>query len=304
MTNVSHVAARVQSNAGLFLHGQTEFVDGNGRMKKRRVEIARGKEQNEGYVRGHRLCGRPLRESDGQASGDTVGGVDGYQRCLGFLGESGVVVGRPDEAAETAEEWVACRLRVRGFEASSEVRWNGVAIRHIYRDSIVCAKLMKLESALVHNLSRFRWQLFGTLTLRSDRIPRSVLFGMVMILFRRVACWYRVRPNRLGFVIRFERGEVGGRLHLHFVLCGLPRDVNVDRCAWSIERTWENLGGGMARVRVFTPSDSAVEYLLKSLHLEPMNAYESGKFAKVIVEDVIVSKSIQLGTVVADVPSV
>ena len=70
-------------------------------------------------------------------------------------------------------------------------------------------------------------------------------------LARKVAKWHGVHFHRLLWALRQEPGEIGGRLHFHALIGGLPSyAVSVPTC-FSIMAAWERLGGGLARCREF-----------------------------------------------------
>ena len=112
---------------------------------------------------------------------------------------------------------------------------------------------------------------------------------VVIALVRRPCRWFKV-PSRIACgPWRQEAGEIGGRLHSLFA--GIPPEaVQVATCM-SIKAQWERIGGGMARVREFDPSQSGLEYILKCLCVSSgANLYEVGKFSH-SADEVMLSKS-------------
>jgi hypothetical protein len=80
------------------------------------------------------------------------------------------------------------------------------------------------------------------------------------------------------WALRQEAGEIGGRLHFHFLFAGIPPEAVQGATCMSIKAQWERIGGGMARVREFDPSQSGLEYILKCLCVSGgANLYEVGK---------------------------
>lgn len=139
-----------------------------------------------------------------------------------------------------------------------------------------------------------QWQFFATLTFRALEPSRPAKARMMFAWLREVANGHpsmsheqgprlAVKWHRLGWLARGELGEVGGRHHFHILICGLPaRRVNPSECFWQMN-LWETLGGGMARVRMFSARSTGVEYVLKGLEDAPSsrdgaNAYELSKF--------------------------
>jgi hypothetical protein len=162
-----------------------------------------------------------------------------------------------------------------------------------------------MERATVYTLARFRWDYFGTLTFRSARVPLSIQVYRFLRVVRALGGMSSVKFKNLRWALRLELGEIGGRPHFHFLLGGFPSFiVDTMTCAY-MRGYWEGLGGGMARVRLYSSDafDSGVEYLLKSLGCSSqggMNQYELRKFGRGSVfhssgDDLIVSDNVWRG---------
>lgn len=137
-----------------------------------------------------------------------------------------------------------------------------------------------MESPDIYILTQVRWQLFGTLTFKSERLPERVRLSMYFALMRRVASEFGVYFPRLPWCLRQERGEQFGRRHFHFLLTGLPKQAVTITTCFYIMAQWERMGGGMARVRVFDPRLNGVGYITECLGYAPDagDVYESAKF--------------------------
>lgn len=131
-------------------------------------------------------------------------------------------------------------------------------------------------------LGEASWQAFGSCTFAKARNSRKAL-GLFMRMVRRADGLWGRGPGAY-WVLRFEKGEVAGREHFHFLVGGFPSrqrggswmDFFTDSgCLWMVHE-WTCLrSGGWARVRPYAElCDSAVEYLLKARE----NEYERGKF--------------------------
>jgi hypothetical protein len=125
-----------------------------------------------------------------------------------------------------------------------------------------------------------RWQLFGSFTFKSERLTDRVRDGMWRGFVREVENVARVPERYLLWCCRQERGEVGKRLHFHSLIGGLPSGRIHKGTCFQVMRIWERLGGGWARVRVFSSDtespDQALGYSLKGLKGDDF--YESDKF--------------------------
>src|SRR5207249_2658091 len=101
--------------------------------------------------------------------------------------------------------------------------------------------------------------------------------------------WARaVRPgvaeplDQLAFVIRWERGEIGGLPHCHILISRFPeRSINPSNC-FAMKNTWKH---GIAQVRLYDPYVPAdvSRYLSKgrfssAAGCEGANTYELRKF--------------------------
>lgn len=135
-------------------------------------------------------------------------------------------------------------------------------------------------------LELVEWQLFCSPTFRpeprnKDDIPSERLrLSMIFAWLRMIARAGDARFNRMLWVIRQERGEARGRLHLHALIAGLPPEKpHSKRFRFQVKNSWETVGGGNNRVRTFQAAMSGESYLLKEdAWTLGANAYESKKF--------------------------
>jgi hypothetical protein len=162
-------------------------------------------------------------------------------------------------------------------------------------------------------LDRIAWQYFGSLTFVQANLPTSVRRTMVFALFRKLAKPLRVYFPDLLWVLRLEEGEITRRRHFHLLIGGLPQWSVKRRSCFALMRTWEGLGGGMARMRIYDPRLAGESYLKKGLGflstkdstdgvvtsmpaahktLEGANAYELGKFGSEEVLELTCSRSV------------
>lgn len=137
-----------------------------------------------------------------------------------------------------------------------------------------------MESPDIHKLRLIDWQFFGTLTFKSERLPERVRLSLYFTLMREVAKQFRVYFPSLLWCLRMELGEMTARRHFHYLLAGLPRQaITISTCFFQMA-TWEQVGGGMARVSRFDPRLNGAGYLLKCLGetADAGDSYESAKF--------------------------
>ena len=137
-----------------------------------------------------------------------------------------------------------------------------------------------MESPDIHKLRLIDWQFFGTLTFKSERLPERVRLSAYFALMRKVAKQFRVFFPNLLWCLRLEKGEATGRVHFHYLLAGLPRQVVTTTTCFLQMSIWEQVGGGMARVHLFDPRLNGAGYLLKDLgnSADAGDLYESAKF--------------------------
>jgi hypothetical protein len=139
-----------------------------------------------------------------------------------------------------------------------------------------------MEVPEVHVLNRVGWQFFGTLTFKSERLPERVRLGLYFALLRESKTVLGTKFAYLLWCLRQERGEMGGRRHFHFLLAGTQeRTVIPTSCFW-LQAKWEQLGGGMARIRVFDTRLNAGSYMLSRSGFDEnigADVYESAKFS-------------------------
>jgi hypothetical protein len=132
-------------------------------------------------------------------------------------------------------------------------------------------------------INKIAWQLFATLTFKSERLPERVRLSLFFALLREFCAQFQLKFPYLLWCLRQEPGETFGRRHFHFLLAGAREAlVNQATCFWLMNK-WEKLGGGMTRIYVFDPRLNAGSYILQrngfSSAVDLGDAYESAKFA-------------------------
>jgi hypothetical protein len=104
----------------------------------------------------------------------------------------------------------------------------------------------------IYALSLIEWQLFLSLTFRSENLADAVRIKMFFALMREQADNFGVHFKQTIWCLRTEAGEITGRLHLHALIAGLPPHALTTATCFSFMRIWERLNGGMARVSLST----------------------------------------------------
>ncbi len=135
-----------------------------------------------------------------------------------------------------------------------------------------------MESADIYVLARLRWQFFGSLPFRTERLPERIRMSMCFALVRKVVKDFRLYFPNLPWCLRLERGEIGGRIHNHFLLGGCPKthpaprrvrdDADLGETAW-----WTSLNQSFRSTRL-----SGVDYVAECLGYDGADSYESAKF--------------------------
>ena len=146
----------------------------------------------------------------------------------------------------------------------------------------------------IYALSLVEWQFFASLTFKSEKLTDAVRIKMFFALMRRQADHFGVYFPRTIWCLRTERGEATGRLHQHALIAGFPQHARTTPTCFAFMKLWEQLGGGMARVTLYSPRLDGVGYVLKGCEEEYKRAggdfYETRKFGGRC--DVMLSKSI------------
>ena len=146
----------------------------------------------------------------------------------------------------------------------------------------------------IYVLSLIDWQLFASFTFKSENLADAVRIKMFFAMMRKQAANFGVHFQDTIWCLRREAGEATGRLHLHALIAGLPPNALTLATCFSFMRIWEGLGGGMARVTLYSPLLDGVGYVLKGCEAEYQRAggdfYEAKKFGGNC--DVMLSESI------------
>jgi len=137
-----------------------------------------------------------------------------------------------------------------------------------------------METPEAFHLERIGWQLFGTLTFKSERLPERVRLAMWFALARQTGKRLAVKFPRLLWCLRQEEGEIGGRRHFHCLLAGLPTAQLCPSLNFELMALWQSLGGGWARVMRYRDDLDGVGYVLKGLGYASQSEqnYEMRKF--------------------------
>ena len=143
------------------------------------------------------------------------------------------------------------------------------------------------ESATEWLLKLIVWEFFCTFTWSSRE--RSCARKRRTHVTRWLRYWARtVRPGvadplgQLAFVIRWERGEIGGLPHCHILISRFPeRSINPSTC-FAMKNTWKH---GISQIRLYDPyaPGDVSKYLSKgrfssAADCEGANTYELRKF--------------------------
>jgi len=146
----------------------------------------------------------------------------------------------------------------------------------------------------IYALSLIEWQLFASLTFKSEKLTEAVRIKMFFALMRRQADNFRVHFPKTIWCLRTEHGEATARIHHHALIAGFPKHAMTTATCFSFMKIWEQLGGGMARVSLYSPLLDGVSYVLKGCEAEYARVggdyYETRKFGGHC--DVMLSKSI------------
>lgn len=146
----------------------------------------------------------------------------------------------------------------------------------------------------IFTLSQIEWQLFASLTFKSEKLTDAIRLKMFFALMRTQAKNFGVHFFKTIWCLRREAGESTARIHYHALIAGFPKHAMKTATCFSFIKIWEGLGGGMARVTLYSPSLDGVGYVLKVGEAEHARAggdyYEARKFGGNC--DVMLSKSV------------
>jgi len=118
-------------------------------------------------------------------------------------------------------------------------------------------------SAYLPALVKVPWQFFGHLTFKRESESEARRLARFTAVFRAVIRRRHAYFPNLLWCLRQEYGDLGKRVHFHFLLAGLPpRAISAVACR-QFETMWKRKGGGTAVVEVFDPALGGVAYALK-----------------------------------------
>jgi hypothetical protein len=108
-----------------------------------------------------------------------------------------------------------------------------------------------------------RWQFFGHLTFKREAESEARRVARFGAMLRPVAYRWHAHFPRLLWCLRQEHGDLGGLVHFHFLLAGLPPRAVTPRTCRDLESLWTRKGGGNAVVTMYDPALRGVAYALK-----------------------------------------
>lgn len=114
-----------------------------------------------------------------------------------------------------------------------------------------------------HALEKVRWQFFGHLTFKRESESEARRVARFAAMLRAIAYRWHAHFPRLLWCLRQEYGDLGGRVHFHFLLAGLPPRAVMPRTCRELEGLWTRKGGGKAVVTLYDPALRGVAYMLK-----------------------------------------
>jgi hypothetical protein len=127
-----------------------------------------------------------------------------------------------------------------------------------------------METADAYILSKIRWQIFGGLSFKTPNCPEDRRLARFFALIRATAKDFHVYFPNLPWCLRLERGPIGGALHNHFLLAGLPDEgLSPSTCATMLERWTGRFGGAPSEIVLFDPSKGGGDYVTKGLSSKP-----------------------------------
>jgi hypothetical protein len=122
-----------------------------------------------------------------------------------------------------------------------------------------------MEAPEVHILIQQSWQLFGTFIFRDEVMVDSSALQYVLCLAETISQAVSGLLPSLPWCLRVEDGELTGRRHFHFLIAGFPAHSIHRTTRYWMSHKWEELGGGMARIRTYNPALTGLGYITECL---------------------------------------
>lgn len=120
-----------------------------------------------------------------------------------------------------------------------------------------------MKDPFCFHIQHIHWQLFGTLTFKSEKLSNNACKRRVIALIRYAAIETRTHFKHLIWCLRMEHGHRFGRKHFHFLLAGLPSQSVTEVFCRLVESHWSSLGGGIAQVNVYDHRLNGCGYVSK-----------------------------------------
>jgi hypothetical protein len=137
------------------------------------------------------------------------------------------------------------------------------------------------NSPVVFAVRNVPWQIFATFTYHDPLPPLHRCALLRQIIIGKVCKLTHTRFCRHFSLTRFEKGEIGGRLHNHVLFGNLKPGVHITELCLRVKEYWD-VHYGFARVWPYDCTLDGVQYVLKGLeryeYLTEAQSYELRKF--------------------------
>jgi hypothetical protein len=125
--------------------------------------------------------------------------------------------------------------------------------------------MRQVQTAEEYWLPQIKWQLFGTLTFRSEKLPEWKRLSRYFCVIRHAGKATHTNFNRILWVLRQEDGATLGIRHFHFVAGSLRKPLLLPQLCPVLERKWGHVRGGKTEIQVYDRNRDGIGYLLKGI---------------------------------------
>lgn len=115
----------------------------------------------------------------------------------------------------------------------------------------------------VYMLRRFDWQLFTTLTFKTEDVSNGAKLSWLFAWLREISKAASRHFKQIIWVARYELGSRTQRGHYHLCIAGMPLDATERLSCRLYEAFWRNRTGSIAKCLPYNPTRDGVGYMLK-----------------------------------------
>jgi hypothetical protein len=120
------------------------------------------------------------------------------------------------------------------------------------------------DSAEAYHLFRFKWQVFGHVTVAQLEISRQRRLSMLFAAIASSFDTHGLQFKSAVWVRCDEMGKLGRAMpHIHFLIAAIPKHIDIAEFCQHLGSEWRRVGGGLYKITPYDPRLDGAGYVAK-----------------------------------------